>query len=243
MHCMRIEGRLETHPRGNRRHAQRRELHLRLTSIAGKGATANVVVLDLSQSGLLLQSPVRLAVGETLQINLPQAGFKVAEVVWTSGEFAGCRFEEPLSGATVSAARLRSEPSSATESVSRAALASRSAEDATLGRRLRRLRQQYNLSQATLAKLLGVSKLSIWKWERDEVRPRRASIEALAKLFAVTERELLLGAPSREDNPGVQAQPVGQEAGALVELVGQCKARIAGRLGVAADKVNISITL
>ena len=101
---MRIEGRLETRPQGDRRSAPRRELHLRLTTIGGKQAAANVVVLDLSQTGFLIRTSRHLAPGDSLQINLPHSGFQGAEVVWTSGEFVGCRFEEPISAATVSAA-------------------------------------------------------------------------------------------------------------------------------------------
>jgi transcriptional regulator with XRE-family HTH domain len=237
---MRIEGRLETRPQGDRRGAPRRELHLRLTSLAGKRALANVVVLDLSQTGLLLQTTMHLAAGDSLQINLPHSGFQAAQVVWVSGEFVGCRFEEPITAATVSAAQLRSEPSGATGPVSRAALERLSHEDDSLGGRLRRLREQYNLSQASLAKLLSVSKLSIWKWERNDVRPRHATIAALAKLFAVSERDMLLGASHHAAGfePSAEARPEG-----LAGLVEECKARIAGHLGTTVDKVEITVTL
>jgi transcriptional regulator with XRE-family HTH domain len=240
---MRIQGRLETRPQGDRRSAPRRELHLRLTSIAGKRAAANVVVHDLSQTGLLLQTTMHLAVGDSLQINLPHAGFRAAQVVWISGEFVGCRFEEPISVATVSAAQLRSETAGAVGSVSRAALESASAQNDSLGSRLRRLREQYNLSQVSLARLLDVSKLSVWKWERNDVRPRPATVAALAKLFAVSESELLVGAPARQPR---SAGAIGAEAegpATLGALVDECKSRLAAQLGTTPDKVQITVNL
>jgi transcriptional regulator with XRE-family HTH domain len=237
---MRIEGRLETRPQGDRRATPRRELHLRLTSIAGQRAASNVTVLDLSQTGLLLQTSTRLAPGDTLQINLPHAGFQAAQVVWVSGEFVGCRFEQAISPAAVSAAQLRSEPSAAVRSVSRAAIESAAPADDTFGARLRRLRSQYNLSQSALAALLNVSKLSVWKWERGDVHPRQAAVTAMANLFAISEAELLTGNPVRT----VSAVAAGAGAPELLsEIVEDCKARIADHLGTTTDRVTISINL
>ena len=235
---MRIQGRLETRPQADRREAPRRELHLRLTSIAGPRAASNVTVLDLSQTGLLLQTSTRLTAGETLQINLPHAGFQAAEVVWISGEFVGCRFARPISSAAVSAAQLRSEPSAAVRSVSRAAIESAPPADDSFGARLRRLRSQYNLSQTALAKLVNVTKLSVWKWERDDAHPRPATVTALANLFAVSEAELLTGTSASAGTHADTSEPEG-----LAELVEECKARIAGHLGTTTDKVEITVSL
>jgi transcriptional regulator with XRE-family HTH domain len=240
---MRIEGRLETRPQGDRRTAPRRELHLRLATLGGKQAVANVVVLDLSQTGLLIQTTLHLAIDDSLQINLPHSGFQAARVVWISGELVGCRFEEPISAATVSAAQLRSEPEGAVGPVSRAALESNSPEDDSLGSRLRSLRQQYNLSQTGLAQLLNVSKLSVWKWERNDARPRQTTLEALAKLFAVSDRDLLLGTSDRAAEAEAATQSGTQGPGGLVSLIDECKAKIADCLGTTTDQVEITVTL
>jgi transcriptional regulator with XRE-family HTH domain len=239
---MRIEGRLETRPQGDRRDSSRKELHLRLTSIAGHRAASNVTVLDLSQTGVLLQTSARLAAGETLQINLPHAGFRAAQVVWTSGEFVGCRFEQPISSAAISAAQLRSEPSAAVRSVSRAAIESGAAAGDGFGARLRRLRSQYNLSQSALAKLVNVTKLSVWKWEHGDVRPRPGTVAALANLFAVSESELLGGAPPPPDQPAAQSGLESAPEG-LAEIIDGCKATIAAHLGTTSDKVEITVNL
>ena len=240
---MRIEARLETRPQGDRRLAPRRELHLRLTTLSGQQTASNVTVLDLSSTGLLLQTSMHLAAGETLQINLPHAGFQAAEVVWTSGRFVGCRFTKRISSAAISAAQLRSGPSAAVKSVSRAAIRSDLAAHDSLGARVRRLRAQYNLSQSALAKLLNVTKLSVWKWERGDVHPRPRTVAALADLFAVTESELLTGRPGSEPEMVANGDAAVNATEGLAEIVEECKARIAAHLGTTSEKVGITVNL
>lgn len=225
---MRIEARLETHPQADRRGTPRRELRLQLDSLAANNKRSNVTVLDISQTGMLMQTSSRLSPGDSLQIELPEAGPQAAEVIWTSGEFVGCRFAEPLSSAALSAARLRSEPADA---VGERPDASRESE--TFGARLRRLRQHHDLTQAALARLLNVTKLSVWKWERGHARPRQAALEALGRTFAVSPSELLLGHAA-----AAATQP--QE---ISDVIDECKDRIASHLGTTSDKVEITVKL
>ena len=74
---------------------------------ASAGATP-VVIHDLSEEGLLIESPVPLAEGEVLEVVIPGPLTAQAEVSWMSGHFFGCRFNERISTAAVSAALLRS---------------------------------------------------------------------------------------------------------------------------------------
>jgi transcriptional regulator with XRE-family HTH domain len=148
-------------------------------------------------------------------------------VVWTSGEFVGCRFVRALSPAIVSAAALRSEPSPAAD-----------AEDPvpaveSFASRLRRLRKQYGLTQPALARLVDVTKLTVWKWERGDAKPRHTAVQALARVFAMSESELLVGSTAREVEPSAE----------LSSIVESCKAQIARHLGVAPAKVGISVRL
>lgn len=53
-------------------------------------------VIDLSEHGLRLQSPDRLAVGETVWVTLPGLEPRRAVVMWSDGFIAGCSFPEPL---------------------------------------------------------------------------------------------------------------------------------------------------
>jgi hypothetical protein len=93
----------------NRRGASRRKLNLALETSDDIGSI-NVTILDLSTTGLLLETSGSLAVGESFDLHLPDAVDTRATVKWSSGCFFGCQFKEPLSTAAVSAALLRSPP-------------------------------------------------------------------------------------------------------------------------------------
>lgn len=92
----------------NRRRVARRRLRLNIPSAIGGIPAQDVVVHDISSSGLLLESPVPLADGETLTVELPEAPSTVAGVVWSSGRFYGCQFDVPLPAAAIAASLLRS---------------------------------------------------------------------------------------------------------------------------------------
>ena len=50
-------------------------------------------------------------------------------------------------------------------------------------------RKRLGLSAASLAKILGVSALSVYKWESGNTRPRRKQIEAIAQLRGMGRRD------------------------------------------------------
>jgi DNA-binding XRE family transcriptional regulator len=50
-------------------------------------------------------------------------------------------------------------------------------------------RKRLGLSAAALAKLLDVSALSVYKWEKGSTRPRRKQIEAIAQLRGMGRRD------------------------------------------------------
>jgi PilZ domain-containing protein len=94
----------------DRRSSARRSLRLETESSTPSTPQTQVVVHDLSQAGLLIEASVDLSVGDRLEVHLPEAGTAEAEVVWSSGRFFGCRFAEPISAASVSAALLKARP-------------------------------------------------------------------------------------------------------------------------------------
>jgi DNA-binding transcriptional regulator YiaG len=57
--------------------------------------------------------------------------------------------------------------------------------------RLASQRQRLGLSAADFAKLIGVSSLSVYKWEKGQARPRRAQLEAIASVRGIGKREAL----------------------------------------------------
>ncbi len=92
----------------NARSANRRKL-----SLAAQGSTAaqlfaTVVIHDLSETGALIETNEKLATGERLEIDIPEAGAAAAAVMWSSGRYFGCQFDRRLPKAAVSAALLRS---------------------------------------------------------------------------------------------------------------------------------------
>src|SRR5690348_5894958 len=102
MHALARIERLESQ---NRRSAQRRQLSLGAV-LPDTGDEA--VIHDLSTTGILIHTGADLATFEQLQLDLPEAGPIVATVIWSSGQYFGCEFHQPLSQASVSAALLRS---------------------------------------------------------------------------------------------------------------------------------------
>lgn len=92
-----------------KRSSDRRVLRLRIASSVSAG-DRDVLIHNLSHRGLLLETDALLRPRDALVVELPEAGSTLAEVVWSRGGFAGCRFETPLPTAIVSATLLRSEP-------------------------------------------------------------------------------------------------------------------------------------
>ena len=88
----------------NRRAASRRTLHLDIRV----GATGETVTIhDLSPTGVLVETAAGLARFDELAMELPEVGKTRATVVWSSGRFFGCQFDDVLPKSAVSAALLR----------------------------------------------------------------------------------------------------------------------------------------
>ncbi len=110
---------------------------------------------------------------------------------------------------------------------------------AAFGARLRWLREQRNLGLVSFARLVGVSKPTVWKWEHGVVRPRQRSLAAAASILGVSERELIFGEERREAAPrasDAMPQP-------LSDIISACKEQIADAAGTAPDNIAITIQL
>lgn len=113
---MSLRANLETEPQtGERRSVARRRLRLQAEGASPSAGDSQVVIHDISEEGLLIESAVPLTDDETLEVLLPETGSAPAKVSWTSGHFFGCKFIEPISTAAVSAALLRSPAPNATD--------------------------------------------------------------------------------------------------------------------------------
>ena len=93
-----------------RRGSRRRRLRLETAGSTTTAPDARVVIHDLSLTGFLMETQAKLSTGERLEVDLPEWGAAEAEIVWHSGAFFGCKFNQPISSAAISAALLRSAP-------------------------------------------------------------------------------------------------------------------------------------
>ena len=224
---MAIHGFLETIQTGSGiGRAARRTLHLEARSATSAGEATDVVVHNISIGGLLLESPVALEPGESIALDLPEAGTVRASVVWTSGDLIGCRFDEPLPAAALAAAELRSTAAPKFDEHREAPARPDGPDD--LASRLQRLRKERGLTLAQVAGQLGVSKPTVWAWERGRARPIEERIDALAEALGVSRSELLA---------------TGDTPVALRELLTRSREQIAAAYGTRPENVRIMIEL
>lgn len=76
--------------------------------VSVRGEAEQVMIHNLSMTGLLFESKLALQFGDRIEVELPEAGATQAEVVWCSDSYFGCEFANPIGAAVVSASRLRS---------------------------------------------------------------------------------------------------------------------------------------
>ncbi len=89
-----------------KRRTVRRKLRFELILNSDRNP-AKVVVLDLSEAGLMLHTTGDLAVGEMFELELPESGMVQARVVWKRMTLFGCEFVSPVSKAAISAVLLK----------------------------------------------------------------------------------------------------------------------------------------
>lgn len=217
----------------SQRSAPRRALWLETSGFfadAGPdGVEANVTIHNISTAGLLLETGLSLTEGEQLALDLPEAGAVIATIVWRSDRLYGCAFAEPLSTAALAAAQLQgfapgvpTRPSGA--SIGAGASMGTTAGE-TLGARLNRLRREAGLTLADIAATLGVSKPTVWAWEKGKARPLPERLDAIAAALGVPS-EMLSAAPAPRE---------------IDAVIAECRARIAEACGTDPSAVRIMI--
>lgn len=209
---------------GGKRRNARRNLRLQTQGVSTASGAAEVLVHNISASGLLLESQVALAPGEEIAIDLPHAGTTAARVVWASDRLYGCEFDVALSAGALSAVELRSTVSRDIASPDKQP-ASPPAED--FGHRLKQLRKAKGLTQAQMASQLGVSMPAICAWETGKARPRDSRMKALANALGIPMSELF--------GPDVPEM--------LEDLLARSREQIARVVGTTPDKIRIMIEI
>lgn len=210
-------------PGADERGSSRRKLSLPAQGTQNGGSGIAVLIHNISETGLLLESDVAVAVGDRIGIDLPHAGESPATVMWISDRLAGCRFDAPVSPATLSAAQLRSGVTHDPDVDDEVDLPT----DRGFGGRLQRLRAQVGLNQAQLADRMGVSAPAVSGWEKGRARPKHGRMAALAAILGVPTSELL-------------GDHVGED---LHDLIARSRRDIALAMGIGEDKVRIVVEL
>jgi transcriptional regulator with XRE-family HTH domain len=210
----------------DKRNDARRKLSLLARGSQHDGTGIEVQIHNISGTGLLFESDIKLAAGDRIEIELPHAGDITAVVIWASGRLFGCQFEGPVSPATLSAVELKSAVDSApvldddqSEPVG----------DDAFGARLLRLRTSAGLSQVEVADLMGVSAPSISSWEHGRAHPKPGRMAKLATILGVETADLL-------EDPAPLPAPV-----AMQEAIDRGREQIARAIGISPDKVRITI--
>lgn len=208
------------------RSAERRGLRLETSGFGVDAEVANVTIHNISAAGLLLETALFLSKGEQLAIELPEAGTVAAVVVWRSERLYGCAFEEAIGPAALAAVQLRGAAPEPVSNKAPAAHAMMAGE--TLGTRINRLRREAGLTLADVAGALGVSKPTVWAWEKGKARPLPERLDAIAAALNVAP-ELLAPAPG--------------ETGEIGTVIAACRERIAEACGTSPAAIKIMIEL
>lgn len=222
---MPVKGHLENRHAVDARGAERRELRLETRGVMEGGRETNLTAHNLSTTGMLLETTQDLAIGERLTIHLPEAGEVAAEVVWSSDRLFGCKFLVPISGATLAASQLQGDalaPLSLGIGGGPAKLGG-----AAFGKRLEQLRKGKGMTLSDVAERLGVSKPTVWAWEKGKAKPIEDRFPSLARVLGIEQDELLgMASPS-----------------AAQETLEEARALIAEAFGVTTDKIRVMVEL
>lgn len=210
-------------PDDDRRIGSRRPLRLIAQGTQKAGQPVDVLIHNISETGLLIESDTPLVADDRIEIDLPHSGPTAASIVWASGRLFGCQFDAPIGPASLSAAQLKSgvRRDLDLESEPATPLGER------FGARLQRFRLAKGFSQTEVADRMGVSAPSISGWEKGRARPKGNRVAALADLLGVSISDLLgeVDAPSLRD------------------LIDQSREQIAQAVGTSTDKVRITVEL
>lgn len=230
-----MKGRIEaSRTGGDERGEARRKLYLPTHAGQAHGSTP-VEVLDLSSSGMLVRTTARLDLDEPLCIVLGDEVERTSTIVWHAGRLYGCRFETPLSPAELGANLLRAHPPRDRDP---AVYGAGGQASESLGQRIQRLRTQSPYSMVELARLAGVTKPTLWKWETGKAHPRHGSLTLLAAALGVEEAELLYGSTLGRRSDTARD---GHDAQTLAATVGEARRAIAAIAGVEPAQVTIAI--
>lgn len=222
---MTLRATIELKKGGEKRSAARKTLRLTVSGQRANREATEVLIYDLSEGGMLIESAEPLRIGETIATEIPHAGLRKAIVTWSSSSFYGCRFADPLPSAAISAALLKALPAA------RGPITYDEQEQdlpTDFSDRLTELRESRGLSIEQLAKRLRVSRQALWYWETGQRTPRKHLLSRLAEELGVFDSDLTGATKGQREAP--------TSLRAWKEL-------IASQYGVGSESVKIVIEL
>ena len=80
----------------------------------------------------------------------------------------------------------------------------------TIGKRIKRLRLEHDLSQSDIGKIAGVTDKAVSTWEKDEKAPRMGAIEKIAAYFDVTKSYIIDGSKEPLPSDAIPYRPTGR---------------------------------
>jgi len=99
------EAKIETSIDNRKR--RRHRLLLEAEGLGNDMASDAVLVRNVSDTGLLIETKYALGIGEIIEVKHPCAGVLMgAEIMWAGGEIYGCKFTRERAQAAISAKRL-----------------------------------------------------------------------------------------------------------------------------------------
>lgn len=216
----------------------RRKLSLEGPAASFKEVGVDVHVYNLSRTGMILETDAPLSVGEPIQILLPESGVCSAVIVWANEEIYACQFNKSLNPATISAIRLQAPHRRSVAGPDAEFSGGDGNSEETVGQRIKRLRRERGLNMAYLASRVGVSKPTLWKWEKDTSCPRQEMVSALACVLGVSEMQILYGSKKQICEREQVSLVV---SAAAEELIASSKNNIAAIIGVDPSRVRVLI--
>ena len=211
-------------PGSSQRKQERRELQLETSGVLPGGLEANVTIHNISTAGLLLETDLPLSEGEAFAIDLPEVGRVDAQIAWASEHLYGCAFQQAISQAALAATQLRA---AAAPLAFEAGVGAGNTGIEPFGSKLNRLRRERGMTLANVADALGVSKPTVWAWEKGKARPVPDRLDAIADV---------LGVPATELGDASQA-------GEVAAVVEECRIRIAAASGADVRQIRIMIEI
>lgn len=93
--------------RTDRRRSRRRVISFGL-DVSDENESLSLLILNVSETGMQIQTIAKLGIGERLSVELPEAGSVEAEIRWRSRDRYGARFTTSIPQSVISAIQLAS---------------------------------------------------------------------------------------------------------------------------------------